>query len=73
MNNIAKQFVLAAILLAALGLVGATPSDLDVLLKSVKEIIAPGCGVGPVAVFGDKAFPVVSSWRKACQTQMWSS
>jgi len=39
---------------------GADPADLEVLLKGVTEIVAPGCVVGPVAVFGDQAFPVVT-------------
>lgn len=38
----------------------APASDLDVLLKGVTEVVAPGCIVGPVAVFGDKAFTVMT-------------
>jgi len=42
------------------GALAAGDADLDVLLKDVKEIVAPGCGVGPVAVFGENAFPVMA-------------
>lgn len=45
-----------------LGLVGAgaDPADVEALLRGVTEIVAPGCVVGPVAVFGDQAFPVTT-------------
>ncbi|HPD15139.1 MAG TPA: M60 family metallopeptidase [Planctomycetota bacterium] len=47
-------------MLAGLRLAGAEPADLEALLKGVTEIVAPGAAVGPVAVFGDKAFPVMT-------------
>jgi hypothetical protein len=38
----------------------ATGPDLDLLLNGVTEIVAPGCIVGPVAVYGDHAFPIIT-------------
>lgn len=52
--------IACAVLLAGLAPAGAEPADLDVLLKGVTEVVAPGCIVGPVAVFGEKAFPVMT-------------
>lgn len=34
--------------------------DLDALLGGVTEVVAPGCVVGPVACYGEKAFPVMT-------------
>jgi len=51
---------LALAVVALQGLAGAGQADLDVLLKDVTEVVAPGAGVGPVAVFGDGAFPVIT-------------
>ena len=39
----------------------AAPEDLDALLDGVEAITAPGCVPGPVAVFGDQAFVVMSA------------
>ncbi|NLH98846.1 MAG: hypothetical protein GX446_05060, partial [Chthonomonadales bacterium] len=38
----------------------AASADLDALLKGVTEVVAPRCIVGPVAVYGDKAFPIIT-------------
>lgn len=38
----------------------AASADLDVLLRGVTEVVAPRCIVGPVAVYGDKAFPIIT-------------
>lgn len=35
-------------------------SDLDVLLNGVSEVPTPGCVVGPVAVYGEKVFVVMT-------------
>lgn len=52
------------VLLGALALgprpAGAEPADVEALLKEVGEAVAPGAVVGPVAVFGDQAFPVLT-------------
>ncbi|MCC6442541.1 MAG: hypothetical protein IT210_03675 [Armatimonadetes bacterium] len=55
-----KQMSVFFLLLALLAPARADQRDIDQLLKGVREIVAPGCGVGPVAVFGPKAFPVVT-------------
>jgi len=59
MRNGWSGYGLLAVLIGS-GPVGAEPADLDVLLQDVTEIVAPGCVVGPVAVFGDQAFPVMT-------------
>lgn len=59
------SFIIVPFMLSAIGgMPQAQPSqrsaDLDALLKGVTEIRTPGCIVGPVAVFGDEAFPVMT-------------
>ncbi len=56
-----------AALLSCVSAAMAEPADLDALLKDVNEIVAPGCGVGPVAVFGDRAFPVMTGTNGRCR------
>jgi hypothetical protein len=52
----------AAMALAGMGGAAlAAPEDLDALLDGVSEISAPGCLPGPVMVFGDSAFAVVTA------------
>lgn len=51
---------LSAAVLCAMRMGWAAPGDLDILLNGVTEIVAPGCVVGPVAVFGQEAFPVIT-------------
>ena len=54
------SWIVLAALLAGFRLAGAEPGDVEALLKGVTEIVAPGALVGPVAVFGDKAFVVMT-------------
>jgi len=51
-------FIAAAMLLPQAG--SDRAADLDALLNGVTEVVAPGGIVGPVAVYGEKAFPVIT-------------
>ncbi|NLC57364.1 MAG: hypothetical protein GX774_11040 [Armatimonadetes bacterium] len=54
------RMMAALLLLVEVGPAAAAPADLDVLLDNVREVVAPRCLVGPVAVFGTRAFPVIT-------------
>lgn len=52
--------LLAVGLMMAASPAQAPASDVDSILNGVSEVVAPGCLVGPVAVFGDRAFCVMT-------------
>lgn len=54
-----KRCIVATILLLAAGQTGADTKDADVLLDGVAKIAAPGVP-GPLCVFGERAFAVVT-------------
>lgn len=62
-----RAWLVCCVMLAVCSDAVASPSDVDAMLAGVHEIVAPGALVGPVAVYGDKAFPVITGRNGDCR------